>query len=322
MLYSKKRVIKKAIPDNDTNGLRDTIEVVRDLTVKNVEVHVDIQHPYTGDISLELHGPNGLKKTFLNPSRTPGKNIVRSFNDEGFDIFNGIKSRGEWTLKVIDAGAKDNGVLNSWTLNLVMANSKKTEIFISDSADVKSTQVCHQGGRITDISAQVKIGHDHVGDLQVKLVSPDGKEVLLQNAQGGSAESLEKKYDSSELSAFIGDTAKGKWHLTIKDQMKGDSGHLVKWGLDIKTTNGKIKDDLTKIEGIGPKIQQLLNAADIYSFKELSNSTVNILKQILDDAGPRFQMHDPGSWPQQATLAANGNWDELQTLQDQLDGGR
>jgi len=33
-------------------------------------------------------------------------------------------------------------------------------------------------------------------------------------------------------------------------------------------------------------------------------------------------MHDPGSWPQQAGLAAEGKWDELQTLQDNLDGGK
>jgi len=42
----------------------------------------------------------------------------------------------------------------------------------------------------------------------------------------------------------------------------------------------------------------------------------------LTDAGPRYQMHDPTSWPQQSGLAAKGKWEELKTLQDKLDGGK
>jgi len=33
-------------------------------------------------------------------------------------------------------------------------------------------------------------------------------------------------------------------------------------------------------------------------------------------------MHDPGSWPRQSRLAADGKWNELEKLQDELDGGR
>jgi len=84
----------------------------------------------------------------------------------------------------------------------------------------------------------------------------------------------------------------------------------------------RAKDDLTKIEGIGPKIAQLLNDAGIFTFDELSVASVSALNKVLDDAGPRFRMHDAGSWPKQAGLAADGNWDELKKLQDRLDGGR
>jgi len=42
----------------------------------------------------------------------------------------------------------------------------------------------------------------------------------------------------------------------------------------------------------------------------------------LDAAGPRYQMHDPTSWPKQSQLAADGQWKELKVLQDELDGGR
>jgi len=81
-------------------------------------------------------------------------------------------------------------------------------------------------------------------------------------------------------------------------------------------------DDLTRIEGIGPKIQELLYAAKIYTFVQLSKTDVARLKGILDDAGERFQMHEPKTWPEQADLAAKGKWAELAALQELLRGGR
>jgi large subunit ribosomal protein L21 len=79
-------------------------------------------------------------------------------------------------------------------------------------------------------------------------------------------------------------------------------------------------DDLTKIEGIGPKVAKALNAAGILTFEDLSNAKVEDLQKILNDAGLR--MMDPSTWPQQANLAAEDDWDALQKLQDKLSGGR
>ena len=81
-------------------------------------------------------------------------------------------------------------------------------------------------------------------------------------------------------------------------------------------------DDLRKIEGIGVKIAQLLNAAGIYTFAQLAETEVAELRIILKEAGPRFQLADPSTWPEQAALAARGAWDELSELQDSLKGGR
>lgn len=83
-----------------------------------------------------------------------------------------------------------------------------------------------------------------------------------------------------------------------------------------------VKDDLTKVEGIGKKIEVLLNKSGISSYKQLSKSTVKKLKQILEEAGSKFSMHNPGTWPKQAKLAADGKWDELDALQKELNGGK
>ncbi len=79
-------------------------------------------------------------------------------------------------------------------------------------------------------------------------------------------------------------------------------------------------DDLTIIEGIGPKIASTLQAAGITSFAQLANADISQLDQILKAAGLRLA--NPGSWADQARLAAEGKWDELKTLQDNLKGGR
>ena len=82
------------------------------------------------------------------------------------------------------------------------------------------------------------------------------------------------------------------------------------------------RDDLSKIEGIGPKVSQVLSENGILTFAQLAQTEVSSLRAILQEAGPRFKMMEPESWPEQAGLAAKGDWDALKELQDQLDGGK
>jgi formate dehydrogenase subunit gamma len=81
-------------------------------------------------------------------------------------------------------------------------------------------------------------------------------------------------------------------------------------------------DNLKKIEGIGPKIEEILKARGITTFSKLSVSQYDDLKALLNEAGSRYKMHNPTTWPQQAELAEKGAWDELSELQDRLLGGR
>ena len=86
--------------------------------------------------------------------------------------------------------------------------------------------------------------------------------------------------------------------------------------------SAKSKDKLTLIEGIGPKIASILNNNGITTFADLADSKVAALTKILKDAGPRYSMHKPGSWPKQAKLARDGKMVALKKLQDKLDGGK
>ena len=91
-----------------------------------------------------------------------------------------------------------------------------------------------------------------------------------------------------------------------------------------KTEAEKTKDpqDLTKIEGIGPKIAEVLNNAGIKNYAQLAGTDKERIKELLSAAGGKFANHDPSTWADQAQLAAEGKWDQLKKWQDVLDGGK
>ncbi|MEY3399171.1 MAG: hypothetical protein RL220_1765 [Bacteroidota bacterium] len=81
-------------------------------------------------------------------------------------------------------------------------------------------------------------------------------------------------------------------------------------------------DDLTIVEGIGPKIAELLVSKGISSFAQLAAADVDALRTILDEAGGVIKSKNPGTWPAQAKLAADGKFDELKKWQEELKDGK
>ncbi len=80
-------------------------------------------------------------------------------------------------------------------------------------------------------------------------------------------------------------------------------------------------DDLTKIEGVGPKAAEYLSAAGLDTFAKVSKAKADKMKEILTEASSRMGHLDPTSWPKQAKMAADGKWDELKEWQDKAKGG-
>jgi len=80
-------------------------------------------------------------------------------------------------------------------------------------------------------------------------------------------------------------------------------------------------DDLTKIEGAGPKAADALVNAGLDTFAKIAKATPEQLSTVLTEASSRLSHIVTETWPTQAALAADGKWDELKELQDKLDGG-
>jgi DNA-directed RNA polymerase subunit beta' len=103
--------------------------------------------------------------------------------------------------------------------------------------------------------------------------------------------------------------AAGEWDKLSEWQDELDGGKIV------------ASDDLTKIEGIGPKAAELLNNAGMASYHQLAATTPEQIKAILEQAGGITATMNPSTWPDQAQLAATGEWDKLKEWQDELDAG-
>lgn len=80
-------------------------------------------------------------------------------------------------------------------------------------------------------------------------------------------------------------------------------------------------DDIELIEGVGPKIAELLKAADLGTFDAIAKTTTEKLTEVLHAAGSKFNMAKPETWPEQAALAAKGDWDAFDKLTQELVGG-
>jgi predicted flap endonuclease-1-like 5' DNA nuclease len=125
----------------------------------------------------------------------------------------------------------------------------------------------------------------------------------------------------------------GKWNELIEYQKFLDGGNEQKGDFASPSKAEKLylkaigfasikEDDLKVVEGIGPKIEELLQAAGISTWQALADANPDDIQKVLDDAGSSFNLARPKTWPKQAALAARGAWAELKKLQDELNGGR
>ena len=137
-----------------------------------------------------------------------------------------------------------------------------------------------------------------------------------------------KMHEPASWPHQAGMAARGEWNDLRLYQEYMDNGRATPASSSVKQLSSlHIKpadssDDLKKIEGIGPKIENLLKNAGINTFERLKDSSRNEIKTILANGGPQYRMHEPETWPLQAAMAFNKEWDKLKEYQDFLLGGR
>jgi len=146
-------------------------------------------------------------------------------------------------------------------------------------------------------------------------------------SKGQNEKSYKKEYDDLkheyELLQKQGEIHQNEYKRLSAELDDCSKNHQLALTNIAKLKKGPVKkDNLKKIEGIGPKIEQLLFEAEVYTWDDLANTEISYIQAVLDKAGPNYKVHNPESWPFQAKMAAEGKWDELKKWQDEHKGGR
>ncbi len=127
------------IPDNNTAGISSIINIATNKLIRDVNVTVNITHPWIGDLDLTLISPSGKSVLLVSSREDEGDNYTNTvFDDsalktisEGSAPYTGTfkpegnlsnfydeESFGNWILKVVDLGPDDIGKINSWSLEI------------------------------------------------------------------------------------------------------------------------------------------------------------------------------------------------------------
>jgi len=190
------------------------------------------------------------------------------------------------------------------------------------SAKVTAEVVAHGRGKKVEIIKfrrrkhhQKRTGHRQ-NFTQIEIQSINGKGAV---AKKKAAPAKKAKATDSESDTKTATKAKAPAKKAAAPKKETTTKKPAAKKAPAKKSSGA--DDLTKIEGVGPKAAEALVAAGLATFADVAKSTEAKIKKILDEAEGRFGMMKPASWPKQAKLAADGKWDELKKWQDEMDGG-
>ncbi len=129
--------VPKAIPDPGTS--ESTLVVTTEGKLAEVNITVNIDHTYKGDVELTLIHPDGTTVRLHNRTGGSANDIITTYDTltvpaESLDAFVGKPSAGTWRLRMQDHYGSDSGTLNSWSLELITRpyESPVSEVLLRD----------------------------------------------------------------------------------------------------------------------------------------------------------------------------------------------
>ncbi|HEY9858544.1 MAG TPA: S8 family serine peptidase [Candidatus Obscuribacterales bacterium] len=110
-----------AIPDYEFNGIKSAIQINDPNLVRDIQVTVNLEHSFLGDLEISLIAPRG--QTVLLQGRTLGRRtqLQASYSLQNTPLLRKLLNQpaaGRWQLWIIDRALMDTGTLKSWQLTL------------------------------------------------------------------------------------------------------------------------------------------------------------------------------------------------------------
>lgn len=237
------------IPDNDPNGIQNTIKVSESGILRDIAVTIVINHTYKGDLKVNLESPTRKRISLFERKPSEKGGINSRYSTRYFPKLRELlesEIKGDWKLLVSDNEGKDVGQLKFWEIfitaqksalsSIKKESSPSIPIPDNNSSGIEDSIQVNESGVLVDISVSVNIAHTWIGDLRVLLVTPSGSEIILHNFEGHSRDNIKKTFSTSNsksLEDLVGSNINGEWKMKVKDSVTQDVGTLNSWSLEI-----------------------------------------------------------------------------------------
>jgi subtilisin-like proprotein convertase family protein len=147
-----------AVPDNNTTGVTQTVNIAEDIKIEAVELVLNLTTTYVGDYQVTLTSPQGTE-SILAVRRNDSNDNYTNYIFTSHRPF-GESSAGDWTVRVQDLASGDPGTWVNYTVNVYGTENNTVEP--CGPADLNGDGVLDFGdvGAFVDLFAASDLGAD------------------------------------------------------------------------------------------------------------------------------------------------------------------
>ncbi|HEX6384584.1 MAG TPA: hypothetical protein VF177_07940 [Anaerolineae bacterium] len=201
-------------------------------------------------------------------------------------------------------------------LQTAEARIQRLEADLAAARDSRGNELAEARGEIERLQAELAASQADISRLTTAQSETESLRSELETSRADAARLVTAQ---AELERLRADAAE---HQACAEKLAAAQTEIGRLQNEVARLQPVEPSDLKRIEGIGPKIEGLLNDAGILTFRQLATMDNERLRMIISQAGERYRLADPSTWPEQARLAAEEKWDQLSRLQEGLRGGR
>ena len=222
---------------------------------------------------------------------------------------NDLKNRDNEIGKLnTDLGNKNKAITS---LNTELEEKESNIATLTSRVSTLSNEVTNNIQKIStlnseavDLTSQIEDGYQKISTLKDQI----SNQIQLNIETTTRAENAETRADNAETK-----------NQTFEESITQKQQDIEQ----LKTNMKAMQHDFSIIEGIGKKVSTILRLANINTFTKLASTDTNTINSILEKSDPRIlRLTDSTTWPEQAKLAAENKWDDLETLKASLKRGR
>jgi predicted flap endonuclease-1-like 5' DNA nuclease len=208
------------------------------------------------------------------------------------------------------------GILISWLYWRQKIRERETHIEeletdLIEKVENLNARAQEQGTNLERLNSESKQKEEQIKDLNAKIREKD--DTITSHEEKVAELKKQKDERLAQIAATENNARELERTLAEKEQ-------------EVTTLSARInsmQDDLSTLDGIGPKVSTVLRLAGITSFSRLASTGIDKIREILEAENPNLlRLTDPSTWSEQARMAADGDWEALSALQNDLKNAR